>query len=113
MAEALKTGSLEEVKQTVAGEPAVLLYFYNNQCPPCLALRPRVEKLIETQFPKMKLVWVDSAAVPEIPAAYGVFANPALLLFFDGREYRRFSKYISVDELSAAIQRYYGLIFDE
>ncbi|MEZ5083454.1 MAG: thioredoxin family protein [Bacteroidales bacterium] len=90
---------------------AVMLYFYNNDCAPCISLRPKVEKLVEITFPRMKVIWVNSKAQPEIPAHYGVFANPTILLFFDGKETRRFSKYVSVDELAQSIERYYKIIF--
>lgn len=90
---------------------AVMLYFYNNDCAPCISLRPKVEKLIEETFPLMNVIWVNSKEKPEIPAYYGVFANPTLILFFDGKETRRFSKYVSVDELAQSIERYYKIIF--
>lgn len=93
--------------------PAVLVYFYNDDCAPCISLRPKVESLVKTEFPKMDLFWVNSKATPDIPAAHGIFANPSILVFFEGKEFRRFSKYVSTDELRQAIARYYTLLFDE
>jgi len=103
--------TLTDIQQKIEEEPAVLLYFYNDDCPPCLSLRPKVEELIEKSFPQMKLYFANSKKYPEVPANYSVFANPTLITFFDGRETRRFSKYISVSELEQAIERYYEMIF--
>jgi thioredoxin-like negative regulator of GroEL len=104
-------GNIEQLLETIKSENAVLLYFYNDDCPPCLSLRPKVEALLDNSFPEMKLVFVNSKSHPEIPASYGVFANPTLIIFFDGKEFKRFSKYISTSELHQAIERYYNIIF--
>ncbi|MEZ5197153.1 MAG: thioredoxin family protein [Bacteroidales bacterium] len=104
--------NLEGLVQTIGHEPAILVYFYNDDCPPCISLRPKVEGLIHETFPKMQLAWVNSKNHPEIPAHFGVFANPTILIFFEGKEFKRFSKYVSVSELEQAIERYYNLIFN-
>jgi len=106
-----KKNSIATIEKTLRQNLAVILYFYNDHCPPCISLRPKVENLINEKFPKIKIMWIDSLAHPEIPAKYGVFANPAILLFFEGREFKRFSKYISIPELTDAIDRYYSLAF--
>lgn len=102
---------LADLQKQLKDDLGVIAYFYNDDCPPCISLRPKVEKLVEESFPKMKLAWINSKNTPEIPAAYQIFANPTILLFFDGKETRRFSKYVSIIELEEAIDRYYKLIF--
>lgn len=104
--------SNDQVVNEVAANEAVIIYFYNDHCAPCISLRPKVADLIDTQFPKMKLFFVNSEKHPEIPAGYQVFANPTLILFFDGREYRRESKYVSIPQLAEEIDRPYQMIFD-
>jgi thioredoxin-like negative regulator of GroEL len=104
---------LSDIKNIIEKQFGVLAYFYNDDCAPCISLRPKVETLIREQFPQMKIVWVNSKKTPEIPAAFQIFANPTILLFFDGKETRRFSKYVSVIELEETISRYYSLIFEQ
>jgi len=103
--------SLQNVQDDIKNETGVILYFYNDDCAPCISLRPKVEKLVNERFAKMKMIWVNSKTFPEIPASYGVFANPGILIFFEGKEFRRFSKYVSVLELEEAIGRYYAMAF--
>ena len=105
------TLDIDALRAAIKEEMGVLVYFYNDDCPPCISLRPKVEKLMDERFQKMKLLWVNSKTSPDIPAAYGVFSNPTILVFFDGKEFRRFSKYVSVAELGEAIERYYEMIF--
>ncbi len=102
---------LTNLQQILGNELGVIAYFYNDDCPPCLSLRPKVEKLVDENFSKMKVVWINSKNTPEIPAGYQIFANPTILLFFDGKETRRFSKYVSIIELEDSIERYYKMIF--
>lgn len=87
-----------------------VLYFYNDSCAPCVALRPKVESLIKNKFPKLELLFVNAAENPAETARHQVFASPTILAFFEGREYIRESKYISIDELEAKIDRYYQLM---
>ncbi len=104
--------TIEEIKNLIAKEAAVIIYFYSDNCAPCLSLRPKVQQLVDEQYPEIKLAFVNSEKHPAFPAEYSIFSNPTLLLFFDGREYRRESKYISIPQLSEAIERPYNMIFE-
>ena len=104
--------TLKDLQKLIDDNAAVLVYFSTNHCAPCISLRPKVLDLIQSKFPKMKMEFIDAESSPEITGNYSVFASPAILLFFDGKETRRFSKYISVAELEQSIERYYNLIFE-
>ncbi|MCK9269687.1 MAG: thioredoxin family protein [Bacteroidales bacterium] len=90
---------------------AYIIYFYSDRCAPCVTLRPKIQKMTDEEFPKITLSFVNSEYHPDIAAHYGVFANPAIIVFFEGREYRRYSKYISVGQLSGEIERVYRMLF--
>ncbi len=102
---------INEIKRFVESNTAVMLYFYNDNCAPCVSLRPRVEKLVAEEFPEIKLKLINGELNPEITAEYGIFSNPTLLVFFEGSEFRRESKYISISQLYESIERPYGLLF--
>ena len=104
--------NLAQVETVIATNEAVLLYFKNDNCGPCQVLRPKVEELIQSEFPKMKMLIVDSQKHPELNGHYAVFSNPTLLIFFESKEYLRKSKYISITELQGEIARLYGMAFD-
>jgi len=103
--------TIEQLEQLVKTETGLAVYFYSNKCAPCISLRPKVLQMIQDNFPLMKLVFVDSEKSPEIPAAQSVFANPGIIVFFQANEYRRYSKYISIDQLGGEIERVYNLVF--
>lgn len=102
----------EELEIIIREAQGVLVYFKNDFCGPCAALRPKVTDLIENNFPDMKMVIVDSFSNPSLAGQYNVFGNPTLLVFFEGQEYIRKSKYISMPELEGEIERYYKMVFD-
>lgn len=103
--------SLETLSEIILQEKGVAVYFYSDRCAPCISLRPKVEELIDTEFHEMKLVFINSEIHPALPANYSVFANPCLLIFFEGKEYYRYSKYISIHQLGSDIHRIYSMVF--
>lgn len=105
--------TLEQMDAVIQKETALILYFYNDHCAPCISLRPKVIQMAEEDFPEMKLAFINSEKHPELPAKFNVFSNPTILLFFEGREYRRESKYISISQLVDEISRPYSLIFED
>jgi thioredoxin-like negative regulator of GroEL len=104
---------LTSVQNEIAKNATILLYFYSDRCAPCVSLRPKVQELISEDFTKMAALFIDSEAHPEITAHYSVFANPTLIVFFEGREFQRWSKFVAISQIAEAIERPYNLIFDE
>jgi thioredoxin 1 len=103
--------SLAHLTEFISTNPGVLIYFYNDSCAPCISIRPKVQALMDAEFPQMKLTFINSMEYPELPSAYGIFASPSLLVFFDGKESVRESKYIAIDDLQEKINRFYQLVF--
>lgn len=99
------------IKNIVAEKTAIVLYFYNDNCAPCKILRPKVQDLIESDFPAMEFYLINTEQYPDVAAESGVFASPTILVFFEGKEYIRESKNVSISELHIKIARYYNLIF--
>lgn len=104
--------SSELLKKEIAESAGLIVYFYSDKCAPCVSLRPKVKELIDAKFPKLKLFYVNSEKNPSIPAEYSAFSSPTIIMFFDGREYRRESKYISIPQLAETISRPYEMIFN-
>lgn len=99
----------EALKDLVNKKENLLVYFFNNDCAPCLSLRPKVEELLENRFPLMDMVYVDAQQFQELIAEFRAYSYPVLIFFFEGKEYLRFSKYVSLSELNEYIGRIYDL----
>lgn len=105
--------SFEEFLKLKEEEPAVLAYFSTEVCNVCKVLKPKVEELIEAEFPKIKLAYIKSDKLPEVAAQNQVFTAPTILVFIDGREYIRKSRNIGISELQREIERPYSMMFSE
>ena len=102
---------INDIQLIIEENQAVLLYFYNDNCAPCKALRPKVQELVQEEFPLMKMFLINAEQFPETVAAFGVFASPTLIVLFEQKEYIRESKNISISELYNKIDRIYSMIY--
>jgi len=105
----IRLETAEALKSKVNKAENLLVYFFNNDCAPCLSLRPKVEELIGNRFPLMDMVYVDAKLFPELISEFQAYSFPVLIFFFEGKEYLRFSKYVSLSELNDSIGRIYDL----
>ncbi len=93
----------------IATTKALLLYCSHDKCNVCKVLRPKVENLIASKFPKIQIEYIDIAKTPRRSAFLQVFAAPTLLIFFEGKEFYRKSRNISIFELEQLLTRPYNL----
>lgn len=104
--------SIENFIDTIETNQACLIYFSHDNCNVCKVLKPKIQKLLEADFPKIKMFYSDTVVNPEIAAQNSIFTVPTILIFFDGKEFLRKSRNIGTVELSKAIERPYSLLFE-
>ncbi len=100
-----------DIQNFIKSNTAVLLYFYNDNCAPCKILRPKVQEMIESDFSEIQFRLINAEHYPATAVQYDVFSSPTLLIFFEGKEYIRESKNISISELHDKTERIYRMIF--
>ena len=93
-----------EVDEVIA-EGVVLLDFFQESCPPCHALEPRLEAFARRHRGELRVYQVDVDENPETPRRLGVMSIPTLVLFRDGDEVARLDGLIRDDELERALAR--------
>lgn len=104
--------TLSEIEEIIKNEPAVLLYFSHEQCNVCKVLKPKIESLIESEFPLLKMYYIDTIMTPEISGQFGIFAVPTIIIYFDGSESYRKSRNIGMNELYELLERPYKMFFE-
>ncbi len=104
--------TLEALERLIATRSALAVWFSGGpECGVCRVLQPKIAALMRDRFPRIGLYRVDGTVHPDIAAAHRVFAVPTLLVFFDGREWIRHSRNLSLGRLQAEIERPYRLAF--
>ena len=103
--------TVEELEVAISKE-ASLIYISHEDCNVCKVLKPKVEELFEEKFGKVKLYYVNTHKTPDVAAQLSVFAVPAVVIIFDGREFFRESRSISLPELESKVTRVYKMMFE-
>jgi len=104
--------TLDTINQTLQTNDAVMLYFSAPTCNVCHALKPKLVEAITDQFPTFVIESIDISQTPEIASHFSVFAIPTVLIFFQGREFLRKSRHMSVGEVVEDIRRPYTLMVE-
>jgi len=90
---------------------AILRYFSHDKCNVCKVLLPKIKELLNDQFPQMQFEYINIEEKPIIAANHQVFTAPTILVFFENKEYYRFTRNMSINQLKEAIERPYNLLF--
>jgi len=101
---------LDELNAKLQEEMAIVLYFSSPSCNVCHVLRPKLMQELEQAYPSIGRYHADIALTPEIAAQFQVFSAPTIIVFFEGKEFIRKGRAMSVDALLQEIKRPYELM---
>ena len=102
--------SIESYNTFVSVNKSALVYFSTQGCNVCKVLKPKVKELLTREFPNMKFAYADTNNGNDLAAQNSIFTVPSIVIYFDGKEFKRVSRSISIQELSREIARPYSLI---
>ena len=103
---------IESLNEKIKTTPALMLYFSSSGCGVCEILKPKIFKAFDINYPKIEKIEIDADLHKEIAAHFRVFALPTVIIFFDGKEFARKSRNISVDGFIDDFKRVYNLFFN-
>ena len=104
--------SLDEVKELLRKEDAVMVFFSDESCNVGDAISPKLQNMLKEKYPRMHFLEINTQMIPEARGHFNVFVIPTVLGYFDGQESIREARLISVPVLSQKIERIYKLLFD-
>ena len=79
--------------------------FWGDQCSVCEAVKPKLSRLVSTQFPQVELNFVRVADQPAFAAQYLVLSVPAILIFQGEVEVARFAGVFPFYEVEDSLNR--------
>jgi thioredoxin 1 len=84
--------NLEEFQSKINETDIVVAYYSNDACNVCKTLKPKLVELLNTEFPAVKTIYIDTEKSPVISGQYRVFSIPTIDIYVMGREHKRFSR---------------------
>lgn len=101
---------LNDLEAKLKNELAFVLYFSSPSCSVCHVLRPKLMEALANEYPNIGRYHADISLTPEIAARFQVFSAPTIIVFFEGREFIRKGRAMSIDGLLQEIKRPYELM---
>jgi len=96
--------ALKEFSQEIKTAGITVCYFSHDECSVCKVLRPKIEEILQN-FPDIKFLYIDTMGNPQISGQNMVFAVPTMIVFYEGREAKRYSRNISPPEFKMYLER--------
>jgi thioredoxin 1 len=83
----LTINDIAELREYLNTNRAVILYFSQEHCSVCKALKPKLNEALNGSYPDIKNVLIDTKLSPLLAAEYQVNTVPVVLLYLEGREF--------------------------
>lgn len=90
-----------------------IVFFEGKNCQVCHALLPKIQAIVESDFPGTPLEIVNTDANPDIAGQYIVFTLPLILVFKQGREVVRIGGKNPIHEIKEKLKQTIVTINDE
>ena len=88
---------------------ALAVLFGSEDCSVCKTLQPRIQRMLENDFPRMRSVYVDCQASPDICAQHRVFSLPVFKAFIEGMVIAEEVGVFSIRQLRETLDRPYSV----
>lgn len=94
----------DHLKQLIAEEEQVILYFSSRDCNVCYAVFPKLMDLVNAHPIKVVKINIDEHV--EIAGQLSVFTVPTILMLYKGREVLRESRFIDFQKVERMLNSF-------
>lgn len=97
--------NLQDIKNLISTNKINIVLVKAKACGVCEAVLAKLEELLK-DFPKVNAASVYADEVPSISGEYLVFTAPTVLVFFEGKEICRESRFVRFESLRDVLGLY-------
>lgn len=105
-----KISNLPELQSRISNESLCLVYIKTENCGVCDVVLDKTFTLL-TKFPKLTALLVNMHETPDASSAFLVFTAPTIILFVEGKEVYRASRFVLFNELEDRLDTWYKEIY--
>ena len=102
--------NLNELQTFISNNTFAFLYVSSKNCSVCTSLSYKVEEML-SEFPNINLRKANLDYLPEMGSTLSLFTVPMLILFVEGRETFRESRFVKINKFRENIKRIYELYY--
>lgn len=88
----------------------LLAYISAGHCNVCKALKPKINDLIRQKHPDLEMIYINTENNVNLCGQLLIFSIPTIIIYYQGTEYTKFSRNVSLNQLDEAIQRIKSLL---
>jgi thioredoxin-like negative regulator of GroEL len=105
-----KITNQSELIARIQEQSLCLVYIKTEHCGVCDVVLDKTNTLL-TKYPQVESFLINMHENPDVSSAYLVFTAPTILLFIEGKEVYRASRFVQMDELEHTISMWYERFF--
>jgi thioredoxin 2 len=100
----MAVGSAADFDELLRDSPApVLVDFWAAWCGPCRTVAPELEKIATDRAGRVVVAKVDTEALPDVAARFGIRSIPTMIMFRNGKEASRLSGAMPASAIEARL----------
>lgn len=97
--------TLEDIHATLASQPLVVLVLKTQYCGVCEAVQSKVAAMLEPRE-HITGIYAYMEHAPEAASVFMALTSPVVLVFYEGKEVYRAARFVRMEELEGALNRY-------
>lgn len=97
--------TLDQVQALIRQNRLAVLYISAPKCGVCTVMKPKIHAVID-EFDGVASGAVGIETVPQMASSYHILTAPALLVFADGKEVWRGTRFIDVADFENTLAQY-------
>lgn len=94
------------IKNQIKNDRLSILLISSYNCGVCISVEAKLDKLIQEFVEVKEGIKVKIDTMPEVSGEFLVFTVPTILVFYDGKEIIRQSRFIQFEKLNEDILKY-------